>query len=137
MEPPPTQITNVRPVLDLIDSDRATSTTFDAFGADAYLRSLAMEPGAWLSAQTAESAIGLLRYVRGALGPGLRIPLIAPAVDGSVGFTWRNSRYYVNVRLDPSGEIEFFFEDLVTGELWSAEGRRTTEGMLTRLRLVA
>ena len=105
-------------------------------GADAYIRSLAMEPGAWITSETAESAIGLLRFLRGRVS-SLGLPVIGPAIDASIGFTWRNSRYYVNVRIDSAGEVEFYFEDIQSGQLWSDEGRHASEGMLARLRLAS
>ncbi len=62
----------------------------------------------------------LLSEVHGALH-ALRIPTIAVSPAGLAGLTWESPQRHVNVQVHPDRRIEYFAEDLTTGELWSYE----------------
>ena len=68
----------------------------------------------WISSETRDRALILL-----ALLP--EEPQIAPGPDGMLGFNWRNQTYYCSLELMANGDLEFFQENLVNGELWSLD----------------
>lgn len=77
-----------------------------------------------VSADVAERGIALLRRLRREM-PGLRTPTLSPGVDGLLGMTWEDERQHINIEILPGAIAEYFAEDLVTGELWSADAGDT------------
>ncbi len=53
--------------------------------------------------------------------PGLGAPRIGAGPDGMVGLTWENAAHHVNIEIFSDGHVEFFSEDLGSGDLWGEE----------------
>lgn len=91
-----------------------------------------------VGAEVVEQARVVLTRVRTALRT-IDIPTIASSPAGLIGMTWENSGHHCNVQIHHDRRIEFFGEDLATGELWSYETPWSTNSneLIERLNRVA
>lgn len=136
--PPLLETSNARSALfGFPAAGEGTATSFEApmlAEARQFLRTLTNEEHITAAAET--NASQMLREIFRA-SPGLGRPRIAPGFDGLVGMTWQNDAYHVNVEVFSDGHVEFFFEDLRSGELWEEELKKVATpppSALARLR---
>jgi hypothetical protein len=134
VDAPSTSVMVVRSMM-TEDCSLATSLVGAVLDGEEYIRSLARGPAAWVTHETANLAIGLLGHLRSRVH-GIQVPTIAPTEDGSIGFTWRNSVHYVHMELRADREVETFYENLHTGEMWSDEDNEITDDVVKHLRLL-
>lgn len=85
-----------------------------------------------ISSETAQAAIRLLESVQARM-PKLPDPQVALGPDMSVGLNWSGVRHFAGLDYYPDGTVEFFYEDLVNGELWSRQGFAMLDKFLEKL----
>jgi len=69
----------------------------------------------------------LWESLRQDLGYRLPLPLTQPTNDGSIQLAWDAGRFYVEIDVRPSGELEWFFRDRVSNELAGTEDDAISE----------
>lgn len=81
----------------------------------------------------------LWKNLRRELGDRLPLPLTQTTGSGSIQLAWDAGRFYVEIDVRPSGELEWFFRDRVNNELDGTEDEPISEvspDLLRRLSLV-
>ncbi len=81
-----------------------------------YIKSLT-GPEDWISEETAKLACELIDEWKDL---GIEVQQIAPGPDGMLGFNWLFKDWYFSLDLYPEDKRELFWENLETGEMWSA-----------------
>ncbi len=136
--PPRLETSSSAPALLIHPPQTATSLESPKLlAAKSFLRTLTDEEHT--TAAIANNAATLLSEIFN-VAPDLDPPRIAPGFDGLVGMTWQNDAYHLNVEVFSDGRVEFFFEDLKSGELWEdemAKVERPSLAATVRLRRLA
>lgn len=134
--PPPTEASeHVRPAVAPI-AVRSSAASLDL--------SLILEAHRFLTFLKKEELIGedvLVRSVQVLFSiffeiPQLRMPRIGAGPDGMVGFTWQNQKRHVSIEVFSDGRVEFFSEDLESGELSEEEWSLTSQPSPEALRML-
>lgn len=67
-----------------------------------------------------DTGVGLLKFIYNVI-PKIPMPSIGVGPDGMIGMTWQTNEKHLNIEVYPDLHLELFFENLVTGELWSQD----------------
>lgn len=103
-----------------------------------YLQRVATERKPPLITQaTAKKSWDLWLAVRKATGYSMAVPSAGTGPDGVMFYSWDKGEHHLEAEIFPDRDVEFFYRNRRTGELWGEDyaGRRVPDGLTEKLLL--
>ena len=71
-----------------------------------------------ISAAVAESALRIWSQLNDWMDDDLAVPDAAPGLNGELVQIWKSRDHYLSLRVGPEEELEFFYRNIKTGQIW-------------------
>lgn len=93
-----------------------------------------------ISPTVAMHAWSVWEWLDAAVGHRLAVPDAGPGPAGQLLYVWEKDDHYLDVEVFPEGQVEIFYRNEATGQLWDSQmdvGETIPEEALERLALFA